>query len=686
MPTPRRRTPRPPTPETLREQVVLEEHDLAPDGSFAIVTCRFVEGDEYLSHLWLVPVGDAAEPRQLTSGTVRDMEPRISPDGTRVTFTRCTPTGDRKAIVVLDVRDGTLVTPAIGELSAREVAWAPDGRRLAFRARTDPHRFIVGPVPDPAIGDAEPRARRVTTLDYRWDETGYIDRRRQLFVVEAAEGAVPRALTSLACGVDAFTWRPDGRAIAIVADPREDADLRPRTSIWEVAVTEARRAKRPSSMPEPREVLALAGPMARPAYSPDGRWLAGVGVDDPDFFDDLSPTLFVGPAEGGAPAVPLAPDLDRPIGNWADTDLTGWQGEQAPGPAWDGPDGVIALVTDRGRTHPWRFPIDPATGRPAGQPIRLGHGDVMAHTMGGGGGRVTTTATIGSHPPELCLVEVSGELRPLTTMGSAWTDGLAWPEMRCVEAPGPGGPIETWIASPAGAGDAALPTVVDVHGGPLGAWSPAPSLEVVLLCARGYRVVLPNIRGSCSYGAEWITPQLGDWGGPDAEDVHAALDHVVRLGLANPDRLGALGLSYGGFMVNWLVGTTDRFRAAVSENGVTNQVSAWAHSDSGPEYCRAARMGDPTTPEGVEQLWRQSPLRNVANVRTPLLMLQSETDRRCPAADNEQFFAALRWLRREVEFILYPEEYHVIQATGRIDRRIDRMTRMLDWFDRYLKA
>ena len=686
MPTPRRRTPRPPTPETLREQVVLEEHDLAPDGSFAIVTRRFVEGDEYLSHLWLVPVGDAAEPRQLTSGTVRDMEPRISPDGTRVTFTRCTPTGDRKAIVVLDVRDGTLVTPAIGELSAREVAWAPDGRRLAFRARTDPHRFIVGPVPDPAIGDAEPRARRVTTLDYRWDETGYIDRRRQLFVVEAAEGAVPRALTSLTCGVDAFTWRPDGRAIAIVADPREDADLRPRTSIWEVAVTEARRAKRPSSMPEPREVLALAGPVARPAYSPDGRWLAGVGVDDPDFFDDLSPTLFVGPAEGGAPAVPLAPDLDRPIGNWADTDLTGWQGEQAPGPAWDGPDGVIALVTDRGRTHPWRFPIDPATGRPAGQPIRLGHGDVMAHTMGGGGGRVTTTATIGSHPPELCLVEVSGELRPLTTMGSAWTDGLAWPEMRCVEAPGPGGPIETWIASPAGAGDAALPTVVDVHGGPLGAWSPAPSLEVVLLCARGYRVVLPNIRGSCSYGAEWITPQLGDWGGPDAEDVHAALDHVVRLGLANPDRLGALGLSYGGFMVNWLVGTTDRFRAAVSENGVTNQVSAWAHSDSGPEYCRAARMGDPTTPEGVEQLWRQSPLRNVANVRTPLLMLQSETDRRCPAADNEQFFAALRWLRREVEFILYPEEYHVIQATGRIDRRIDRMTRMLDWFDRHLKA
>jgi dipeptidyl aminopeptidase/acylaminoacyl peptidase len=696
MPTPRRRTPRPPTPETLREQIVLEEHDLAPDGSFAIVTRRFVENHEYLSHLWLVMI-DGGELRQLTTGTVRDMDPRIAPDGTRVAFTRCAPTEDRKSIVVLDVRDGTLVTPATGELSAREVAWAPDGRRLAFRARTDPHRFIVGPVPDPANEGAEPLARRVTALDYRWDETGYIDRRRQLFVVEAIEGAVPRALTALACGVDAFAWRPDGRAIAVVADPREDADLRPRTSIWEVTVPTrwassagagraTGRAKRPSPMEEPREILALAGPVARPAYSPDGRWIVGVGVDDPDYFDDVSPTLFVGPVDGNAAAVALEPDLDRPVGNWADTDLTGWQGEQAPGPAWDGPDGVIALITDRGRTHPWRFPIDPATGRPAGQPIRLGRGDVMAHTMGVGGARVTVTATIGSRPPELCVVEPTGELRPLTTMGSAWIDDLAWPEMRCLEAPGPGGPIETWVASPAGTGDAALPTVVDVHGGPLGAWSPAPSLEVVLLCARGYRVVLPNIRGSCSYGSDWIAPQLGDWGGPDADDVHAALDHVVRLGLADPDRLGALGLSYGGFMVNWLVGTTDRFRAAVSENGVTNQVSAWAHSDSGPEYCRAARMGDPTTPEGVDQLWRQSPLRNVANVHTPLLMLQSEADRRCPAADNEQFFAALRWLRREVEFILYPEEYHVIQATGRIDRRIDRMTRMLEWFDRYLKV
>ena len=674
-----RRAPRLPTPETLRRQVVLEEHDLAPDGSFAVVSRRVVVGEHYTSSLWLVAValgGRIATPRRLTRGPFRDARPLISPDGRRVAFTREIP-GDDDAptsLRVLDLDGEEPFAPPIGGLSVRELAWSPDGGRIAFTARTDPQRFIVGPVPK----TGEPRARRVTTLDWRWDETGYIDRVRQVHVVPAAEDGRARCLTSVRGGVSDIEWRPDGKAIAFTADPGEDADRHPRTSIWEV----------PLAGGEPREILALAGPVRAAAYSPDGRWIAGIGVDDPDFFDDLSPALYVGPADGSARAVALAPDLDRPVGNWADTDLTGWMMDSRPGPAWDSGGAVVALVTDHGRTHPWRFPFDPSSGRPAGDPVRLAEGDAMANTMAlaAKDGRITVTATVGPRPPELCLVTDDGPFRPLTRMGSSWMSGLAWPEMRRVEAPGPGGPIETWIASPAGVPDEPLPTVVDVHGGPLGAWTSAPSLEVVLLCARGFRVVLPNIRGSASYGAGWIAPQLGDWGGPDAEDVHAALDHVVALGLADPDRLGALGLSYGGFMVNWLVGTTDRFRAAVSENGVTNQVSAWAHGDSGPEYCRAARMGDATTPEGVEKLWRQSPLRNVASVRTPLLMVQSEADRRCPAADNEQLFVALRWLGREVEYILYPEEFHVIQAIGRIDRRIDRMTRMLDWFDRFLGA
>jgi len=674
---PSRRILRPPEPRTLRDQVVLEEHDVAADGSFAVVSRRTVDGERYVSDLWLVPL-DGGEPRRLTNGASRDKRPRVSPHGDRIAFTRKVEGSDDPVLMLLDLAGGEPAVLALGDLSPGELAWSPDSRTLAFTAETGPERFLVGP--KPKAGE-QPRARHVTTIDYRWDEEDYLDRRSQLFVVAAHEGARARQLTTIAGGVAGIAWRPDSRAIAFVADPRPDADRTPRTSIWEVAA--ARGAGAVGR--EPREILALRGPVIRPVYSRDCVLIAGVGVDDPDFFDDLSPTLYVGRADESAPAVALAPDLDRPVGQWADTDLTGWMVDSRPGPAWDG-EAIVALVTDRGRTHPWRFSVDPTTGRPTGEPEQLASGDAMSQSLAVGAGRVTVLATIGARPPELCVVDSDGTLRPVTTMGSSWIDGLAWPEMQVVEAPGPGGPIETWIASPGGAGDAALPTIVDVHGGPLGAWSPAPSLEVVLLCARGYRVVLPNIRGSASYGGGWIEPQLGEWGGPDADDVNAAVDHVIGLGLADPGRLGALGLSYGGFMVNWLVGTTDRFRAAVSENGVTNQVAAWANSDSGPEYCRSSRMGDPTTPAGVEHLWRQSPLRNVGNVHTPLLMLQSEADKRCPAGDNEQFFVTLRWMGRTVEYVLYPEEYHVVQATGRIDRRIDRMTRMLDWFDRFVRA
>jgi dipeptidyl aminopeptidase/acylaminoacyl peptidase len=531
-------------------------------------------------------------------------------------------------------------------------------------------------------------ARRITRTDWRWDESD-VDRWSHLFVIEVRAGAKPRQLTAGDWGVSDICWSPDGETIAFAADPRPDADLRPRTTIWAVSAAEDGGA-------EPREVLAAGGSANHPAWSSDGHWLAAIGVLDPELLDDDSPTILVGPADGSAPPWALAPDLDRPIGNWVDTDLNGWMVSGRPGPYWLGNDTIVTTVSDRGRSHrsvrarsrdghrrnpPTAIPRD-ATGP---------WSDATSHTLGvATDGTIAVLGTLGTRAMERMTLDSGhgGAARWTTrsTLGSAWQRRYRQTNMRRVEAPGPGGPIETWIASPPDAGDAPLPTVVDIHGGPLGAWAPAPHIEVSLLVARGYRVILPNIRGSTGYGRAWIRPQLGAWGGPDAEDVHAAVDHVVALGLADAERLGVLGLSYGGFMVHWLIGTSDRFRAAVSENGVTNQISAWANADSGPEFDRAALMGDPLTPEGVDKLWRQSPLRNVASIQTPLLMLQAAEDRNCPPASNEQLFVALKALDRPVEYVLYPEESHVYMAAGRPDRRIDRMTRMLDWFDRYLRA
>jgi dipeptidyl aminopeptidase/acylaminoacyl peptidase len=683
---------RPMIPDDIRRQVVVEEHDVAPDGAFAVVVRRFVQRNAYASELWFVPL-DGGRPRRLTSGRVRDTGPRISPDGRRVAFIRRELDGRERPgrLMIAKLRgSGRPVAVATGGLATSSVAWSPSGDRLAITAEAGPPRFLVGPKPR---GKATPLARRIRRIDWRLDEVGHVDRREHLFVLDTRPTAKgrrrpPRRPVQLTEGdytVEAPAWHPDGKSIAFAADRGPESDLHPRTTIWSVPAKGRR---------EPVEILALAGWAAKPAYSPDGRWLAVAGIDEPEPLDDVSPGLFVGPADGSAGARALAPDLDRPVDAWSDTDLTGWMGTPRSGPVWVGADRILSLLSDSGRDLPWTFPVDPGTGRAAGAPAPLVRADATCRSLAVAARApeplVTVMGTLGSRAMELMSVEGGdadgGEarFRTRTTMGSMWQRSVVVPEMRSVHAPGPAGPIETWIASPPGAGDKPLPTVVDVHGGPLGAWAPAPAIEVHLLVGRGYRVVMPNIRGSAGYGGDWIRPQLGDWGGVDAADVHAAIDHVVGLGLVDETALGVLGLSYGGFMVHWLIGTSDRFGAAVSENGVVNQINDWANSDTGVVYDRSGLLGDPLTEEGMLKLWRQSPLRHVANIRTPLLMLQGEADLRCPPADNEQLFIALRTLGREVEYVLYPDEFHTFAVTGRPDRRIDRMTRMLDWFDRHL--
>lgn len=691
-------------PADIARQVVVEELDVTADGQLAVYGRRSVRRDVYIAELAVVPTAGAGRPRALTSGRVLDRSPRVSPDGSTVAFLRSDPDDDDAPAVLCTVPIGggrvrrwapRGRTPGFGAIG--EIAWSPDGTSIAFTAEVDPPRFLVGD--RPPVGSAaarsqhvrSPVARRITRADWRWDEQGHCDHWSHLFVLEMTPDGVPRQVTRGDWGVSGIVWHPNGRTVAFVTDRGERSDTHPCEAIWAVDVDVGPRSKRST----PRPLLTAEGGAKHPAFSPDGRWLAAVGLLEPEPLDHLSPGLLLAPGDGSRPAIELSPGLDRPIGNWADTDLNGWMVSGRTGPCWIDARTIVAVVTDRGRSLPMRWRIDPRTGDPVEVPTpahRSSPGpwaDATAHSIAvvPGTGAVVTLATSGARAMEVEVIDLDASpptMRTVTSAGSSWQRRLVQPEMRRVEAPGAGGPIETWIASPPGAGDAPLPTIVDVHGGPLGCWAPAPHVEVIMLTGAGYRVVLPNIRGSTGYGRRWIRPQLGDWGGVDADDVHAALDHVVELGLADPARLGALGLSYGGFMVHWLVGTSDRFAAAVSENGVTNQVSDWANSDSGPVYDRLALLGDPFSESGIEKLWRQSPLRHVTQVRTPLLMFQAEADLRCPPQDNEQFFIALRHLGRTVEYVLYPEESHVFSSSGRPDRRIDRMQRMLDWFATYL--
>lgn len=694
-------------PADIARVVVVEELDAARDATFAVVARRTIRRGDYERHLHVVDLVRRTSPRQLTTGRVRDGWPRLSPDGRHLAFIRSWVDDEERpaALCTIPVRGGRvrIVAPRAsspGFGAVEEVAWSPDGSRLAFVAAADPLRFVVGD--RPAVGTRaeraaslrSPTARRITRSDWRWDEIGHRDRWSHLFVVETDGAMPPRQVTTGDWGVSAITWHPDGRTVAFESDRDDEPDLNPCTSIWAVDVAaRGRRGK-------PRRLLATGAPVTTPAFSPDGRWLAAVGAAEPDPLDHVSPGLLLRPADGSGAIRTLSAHLDRPIGNWTDTDLHGWTTTPRTGPEWVDEATIVAVLTDRGRSLPERWTIDPLSGHVVDEPTVFDRcdgapwADAALHQVAvapdaASAGTVVALGTLDGRAMDVMTVDVSKPVaerrfRHHSSFGSTWQRRVVQPEMRRIDVPVTGGAIEAWLASPPDADDAALPMIVDIHGGPLGGWAPAPHIEVTMLVGAGYRVVLPNIRGSAGYGADWIRPQLGDWGGIDVDDVHATVDHVVRRGWADPERLGVIGLSYGGFMVNWLVGTSNRFRAAVSENGVTNQVSAWANSDGGPAYCRTALLGDPFSAEGVERLWRQSPLRHVSNVVTPLLLLQAESDQRCPASDNEQFFVALRQLRRKVEYVVYPESHHTFSSTGRPDRRIDRMDRVLSWFEDHL--
>jgi dipeptidyl aminopeptidase/acylaminoacyl peptidase len=486
--------------------------------------------------------------------------------------------------------------------------------------------------------------------------------------VAPRRGAKPRQLTDGDFDVLHPRWAPDGRSLLYAAAVEPDWNIDPRQRLFRVSAG----GGAPKDLPAPR------GDADWPSLSPDGRQLASIGRDVEDPPEDVLEALFVAALPDGAPRNVTA-RLDRPTSQagWADLAMA----EDEPGPIWLDDSSLLTVVSDRTRNVPFRIALD-GTATPLVEPDRLVTGGLAAARDG----RVAFSAARDGRASELFAVD-EGKARQLTRNGSNWQARFPIPRWDERSFDGPGGPLQVWVVSPRDAADDdPLPTVMIFHGGPTGSTAPGGTMDTTMLTGHGYRCVLPNVRGSASFGSAWIAALGGRWGSADAEDALAVLNGLVANGAADPARLGVMGLSYGGYLTQWLVGVTDRFAAAVAENGVANQVSAWSNSYFGVHYNRRHHLGDPLTDEGMRRLWNSSPLRNASRITTPLLMLQAEEDRNCPPADNEQLFTALKVLGREVEYVLYPEEHHEMKNTGRPDRRIDRMERILAWFSRWMPA
>jgi dipeptidyl aminopeptidase/acylaminoacyl peptidase len=639
------------TPDIVRRQAVIGAAALSPDGAQVVYTRRTVSGDRYRTSLWLVP-SRGGRPRRLTSGRWNDGAPAWSPTGTEIAFVSDRGGDDTPAALYLIRPDGgeaeRVCAAPHGDVGAP--AWSPDGTRIAFTAEAGAPRFWVG---DPK----ERRARVIRTVDWRNDQ-GERAYRTHLFVVAARPGARPLQVTTGDFDVAEPAWHPGGTRIAFAARIGPGADLDPAPHIHSVRVKAGAR---------PREVVALAGFARLPAWSPDGRLLAFVGTDVPGAPDHAEPELYVW---DGKRARSLTGALDLPVTLGFGSDLLDWMGPEQSAPVWDG-EALVVPINRRGRDEVWRVPLE-------GQPQPLTAGDTSLAVITAAAGRIVVTATDDAYPPEICAVE-DRRLRRLTRHGGAWLRRHVAPAVREVDAGG----VPSFLFEPAGAsGRTAL--VLAPHGGPYGAHAPTPELDTWLLTSLGYRVLAPNIRGSGGYGRDWVSPIQGRWGGPDADDLMAAVEWAVRTRLADPKRIAVMGLSYGGWAANWLAGTSTRFACVISENGVASMQTAHAVSHIGPSYDRQIGYG-PVYEHGAA-LAASSPLQHVERMTAPMLMLQGEADRICPLDDNWQLFVALRELGRDVEMVLYPDEHHVMMATARPDRRVDRMQRVVDFLAKHCPA
>jgi dipeptidyl aminopeptidase/acylaminoacyl peptidase len=691
---------RSPRPEDLYQLCVPTETALSPDGRFVAFTVRSVAPgrDGYRSALWIAPTDGEGPARQLTAGAKSDTAPRWSPDGRMLAFL-----SDRTGVLQAGgagAKPGKAEAPKEGGTQAwllpfadggearqltdlpkdiQGLDWSPDDRRLVVvsgASSTEPEKPAErGPEDPPA-----PDTRLIDTLLYQFNDAGFInDRFSRLWLVDAESGAAELLTRGDHHDRDP-RWSPDGRRIAFVSDRHRNPDLGWRSDIYLVEIGD--RGVRQLSTGAGRQSWGA------PAWSPDGRWVAAIGVRDwkKGVLDQASVWRFR-VRDGRDEHLLDGADLDAASG--MNSDLFGG----APASVHWMADGrwIVFAAAVEGSVELWRVAAeDRRVERLTRDRQYLGRQHVVP--LPRGGARIAAVRTTATAAPDVVVGDVPAgrlganpvELRQVSDlMGAAWGEiGLVEPQERWHEVDGRR--IQGWFyPAPGSTKSGTAPVIVQIHGGPASLYGWSLMWEWQVMAANGMSVYACNPRGSQGYGQAFLTANVGDWGDGPMRDVMAGLDALVADGLVDPDRMGVTGGSYGGYLTSWIVGHTDRFKAAVTCRSVNDLVSQMLSGDIGGPTFGLLTYG--VHPWDDWDLYRRhSPLTYADRITTPLLIQHAERDLRCTITQAEELFAVLRSHRRTVRLMRVPEESHELTRTGTPFRRVDNLRLIDEWFRHFL--
>ena len=626
---------------------------LSPDGqTVAYVASRTSrETMSAESHIRLVAF-DGGGDRQLTAGP-RDGSPVWSPDGSQLAFLRADDDAAPRQIWLLPTDGGEARRLTNLPHAVESCTWTPDGRTLIAVVDVNPERLL----PD----DGQPRTRVIRNLYYRGDALGYrVDAYHHLFSIDAHSGEATQ-LTRGAYNNAHPVVSPNGRWIAFASD-RSPQRQRRRPFGSELCLM-------PIGGGDIERLTPGVQSAGRPAWSPNGRALA-VAVTETD--------------ELQQPYLCHIDRRSRKRRRLTDDSLTPQSGAfpLAPPPPirWTD-EGIVFAADARARSGVWRVAAD---GRSEPEPLRTEAEVINAIDISPDGARIAAIVTSPNQPGELVAQRVGEPAQRLTSATSNFLAAHQPARVEWFEIERDGLTIPAGLMFPPDFDPAQrYPLLLDIHGGPHGVFTESFQPLHQTIAGAGYLVLFVNPRGTSTYGSDFTHAVVDDWGGEDSLDLLAALDAVCERPYVDSERLAVHGYSYGGYMTSWLIGHTDRFKAAIVGAPVINLESMYGATDIAVSWARFEWRGRPA--DSPDWYRERSPLTYAPNVTTPVLLMHGEADFRCPISQSEEYFVALRDRGKRVELVRFPGCAHPFIIAGHPKMRQEYYDRLVAWLNRYLR-